>query len=63
MLRFAMAHGYDEATLSALRAGYDHLAQREARQDPLKMAKVQKAGTSSCLLRTAFDLLAAAGET
>jgi hypothetical protein len=60
LLRFATAHGYDEITLSALRAGYGDLAQREARQDPLKMAKIHGAGTSSGLLRKAFDLLAAA---
>lgn len=62
MLRFATAHGYDEATLTALRAGYEHLARRQARQDPLKMAKIHRAGTSSGLLRTASDLLAAASE-
>lgn len=62
MLRFATAHGCGEATLSALRAGWADLTQRELRQNPLKKAKVQKAGTSSSLIKKGFGLLAAAAE-
>ena len=58
--RFARHHGLPSAVLDGLDNTYSVLAEQEARQDALKVAKARHAGTISGLLRHAGEMLAAA---